>query len=515
MRINNSIRNIRIGIMSQLIITCLGFFSRKIFLDNLGIEYLGVNGVLTNVLSLLGLIEAGIGTSIVYNLYKPIAQNDKTKIIALVQLYKRAYTYIAIVVLLVSIVIYPLMINIMGEHSISYISIIYFLFVLKNVFAYLYAHKWCLINADQKNYILSKNNLYFNIISMIMKIVILQITKSYILFLFIELIMIIIQNSFNAQIVNKKYPYIITNKKYSLDEKTSKDINKNVRALFLHNLGSYCIFGTDNIIITKFVSIAVVGMYSNYTMIISQLGVIIGPILGGIGNSVGNLIVTEHEDKTYSVFNSVYLVNFWIYSICVIFLYNLIEPFITWIFGEGLLLDEVTFFIILINFYLTGMRNSIATFKNKAGIFIQDKYVPLVEAAINLISSIILVQYIGLVGVFLGTTISTLSIVFWNVPRLVYKNVFKKPLIIYFKKYALYTFLTFVVGIITTYACGIIQVNHTFTSLVLKGILCLLIPNLFYFTVFYKTQEFQYIYNILKPMCLQIKDNVIIKLMYN
>ena len=186
MRTKNSIKNITISIISQIIMTLLGFISRKVFLDNLGIDYLGVNGLLTNVLSLLALLEGGIGSSITYNLYKPLAENDEEKITALIQLYKKAYMIIAAVVLGLSISLFPILSGIMTEGSnVSNIFIVYIVFVMKNVMAYLYAHKWSLINADQKNYILARRNLVFSIITTISKIVVLVLTQSYVLFLII------------------------------------------------------------------------------------------------------------------------------------------------------------------------------------------------------------------------------------------------------------------------------------------------------------------------------------------
>ena len=203
MRVKNSIRNIYINILTQIIITILGFVSRKVFIDNLGAEYLGVNGLLTNVLSMLSLVEGGIGTSIVYNLYKPLAENDEEKIIALVQLYKKIYGVLAVIIFILSLTLYPFLGTFMKENpNVKFMSIIYFIFVAKNMISYLNAHKWSLINADQKGYILAKYNLIFNIITTITKIIILKITKNYIFFLLVEVGIFLIQNIWNGRIVN-------------------------------------------------------------------------------------------------------------------------------------------------------------------------------------------------------------------------------------------------------------------------------------------------------------------------
>ena len=277
--------------------------------------------------------------------------------------------------------------------------------------------------------------------------------------------------------------------------------------MFLHNIGAYCVFGTDNLLISSFVGLTTVGLYSNYTMITTQLSSLLTPVLNGIGASVGNLIATEAKEKRYQIFNVTYLINFWIYSFSVIFLYNLLEPFINWWLGEGLLLDKLAFVFILINFYLTGLRRVVNTFKSKAGIFTDDKYVPLLEAIINLGTSIIFVKYFGLAGIFMGTTISTISIPLWTQSKLVYNKVFDKSVLEYFKKYTFYIILTLTVGVITTFVCNVIG-NFGFISLLLKGIVCVLLVNLIYIVVFYKTDEFKYILNILKPIILKVKDKV-------
>ncbi|MFR7935385.1 MAG: oligosaccharide flippase family protein [Clostridium perfringens] len=283
MRIKKAIKNIATSIISQIVIIILGFVSRKVFIDNLGTEYLGINGLLTNILSMMVLIEGGIGISIVYNLYKPLAENNKEQIIALVNLYKKSYRVLALIILIISIFLYPFLNKIM-KTDISAISIIlvYSIFVIKNIVSYLNAYKWALINADQKGYILTINNLIFQIVTTISKIIILVLTKNYLLFLLIELIIFIIQNFVNTKTIRRIYPYLNDKVNVSLDSKTKNNINKNIRAMFLHNIGGYLVFSTDNILISSFINVSTVGLYSNYTMIIGQLSGLLSPVISGI-----------------------------------------------------------------------------------------------------------------------------------------------------------------------------------------------------------------------------------------
>ena len=512
MRVKNSLKNIGMSIFTQVVAVLLGFISRKIFIDNLGSEYLGINGLLTNILSMLSLVEGGIGASITYNLYKPLAEKDEEKIIALVQLYKKLYSIIAMIVVLLSLFLYPFIdLLIKGGTTVPYIGIVYSIFIAKNIISYLNAHKWSLINADQKSYVLGKYNLLFNVITTILKIIVLKTTQNYILFLLIEVVVFIIQNIYVGSVISKKYKYIRTSIKYKVDNNTKENLITNVKAIFLHNIGKYCVFGTDNLLISSMINIKTVGLYSNYNMIIGQLSSLVDPILNGVGASVGNLIAKDTNEKCYEVFKLMYLINFWIYSISVILLYNLLQPFITWWLGSEYLIDKLTLIILLFNFYVTGLRTTVNIFKSKAGIFSEDKYIPLIEATLNLGSSIILARYIGLAGIFMGTIISTICIPVWTQSKLVYNNIFNKSVIEYFKKYIFYILLTMVVGLLTSTICSNLIVDISFISLVKKGIICLIVPNIIYILIFYKTNEFNYIYNILiqKKYNLKIKAKVL------
>lgn len=507
MRVKNSIKNIYYSMLIQICMTLLGFISRRVFINNLDIEYLGVNGLLTNILSMLSLVEGGIGASIVYNMYKPLAEDDKVTIIALVQLYKKLYIFVAAIIFVISLVIYPFLGKIINNSaSVSYITIIYFIFVAKNIVSYLNAHKWSLINADQKGYILNKYNLRFNIGTYIIKILVLQITKNYVLYIIIEFIISLIQTIWNGSIVNKQYSYIKTAEKYIVDKKIKNNLIMNVKAIMFHNIGGYIVTGIDNILISALVNIKYVGLYSNYTMVMNQLSGILTQVLNGIGASVGNLIATEDSDKSYIIFKITNFINFWIYSFSVIFLYNLLEPFIDWWLGKGLLLDKMTFIVVLLNYYLSGMRNTVLTFKSKAGIFDEDKYFPLLEAIINLIGSLILVKHFGLAGIFLGTTISTLVIPMWIQPKLVFNKIFNLSSKEYYKKYFLYAVVTIIIGYITTIFCSVVKIDNLFLSLIIKGFICIIITNSLYLILFSKTEEIKYLYNTINPIIKKIKS---------
>ncbi|MFC3884784.1 lipopolysaccharide biosynthesis protein [Bacillus songklensis] len=497
MRVKNSIINISAGLANQLIITLLSFISRTVFISSLGIEYLGINGLLSNILAMLTLAEAGIGASIMYSLYKPVAENDQVKINVLMKFYRNVYMVIALVVLLLGLSIMPFLEYFIKDSNVENIYLIYSIFLLNTVLPYLYVHKNSFLNVCQKGYIVTGIYSVSSIVSACLKIGILYFTKNYILYLVIDSIITIITSIFLSITVNKMYPFLKNKVSSKLDGETKGNIIKNVKAIVLQNIGNYLVFGTDNIIISSFVSVAAVGLYSNYNMLIDICRTFINQVFNNIYHSVGNLVANESTDKVYSVYKVYMLLNFWLYSFFTIGLYIMVESFITLWLGRKFLMSEGVLIILMIIFYERGMRNSITTVKTTSGIFHEDRYAPLYQAAVNLVVSIVLVRYIGIAGVFIGTLISALVVPFWTTPYLVYKKVFHMPVSHYFRKYTYYAAVGMGTCLITSFICSFISYNGIL-NLILRGMFSLVIPNLIYISIFYKTDEFKYLFGIVK-----------------
>lgn len=495
MRTRNSLINITFGLGNQLIITLLSFVSRTVFISTLGIEYLGINGLFTNILAMLTLAEAGLGVSIMYSLYKPVADNDYHKINLLMKFYRNTYIVIALIILVLGLSIMPFLDFFIKDSNVEDIHLIYLIFLLNTVAPYFYVHKNSFLNVCQKGYIVTGIYSVSSILSVLIKIAILHYTQNYILYLVIDSVITITNSIILAFIVNKMYPYLKNKVKDKLDDYTKKDITKNVKAIVLQNIGNYLVFGTDNIIISSFVSVAAVGLYSNYNMLIEICRTFINQVFNNIYHSVGNLVAKESRDKVISVYKAYRLVNFWLYSLFTILLTILLEDFITLWIGREFLMDEGLLFVLMFIFYERGMRNSITTVKTTAGIFHSDRFAPLFQAAINLIISIVLVQRLGIIGVFIGTLVSALAVPFWTTPYLVYKRVFQLPVSQYFLKYILFTVIGIGTYFLTNLICSFIPTGE-FLNLTIRALICLIVPNLIYICVFYRTNEFKYLLGI-------------------
>ena len=496
MRTLNSAKNLLSSLSITLVMIFLGFLTRKIFVDNVGVEYLGLNGLLQNILGIMGLLEGGFATSVVYNLYKPVAEDNRPKIIALLQLYKKVYRYIAFGIFVCGLALFPFIDYFIKDiESLSYVSVVYFIFLFNSLIQYFTAYKWAIINVSQLNYKLTAINFIYQIGLNLAKLAILYYTQNYILYLVVESIFGIGLNIAIVRKANQLFPYIVTKQQYAVDEATKTNIFTNMKALFLHSVGGYFMHSTDNIIISSFVGIGTVGLYSNYTLLLTTVGNMVMQVLNSFAESVGNLIASESSEKTYDVFRAIFLVNFLVISLPVIILYNTITPFIQWWLGDQYLLEHAVLCIILLNFYLDKMRNSAVTFKVKSGIFVQDKYTPLLQGIINLGLSLWFVHYWGLAGILLATSLSILSIGFWQFPRLVYKYTFHKPLSSYFTHYFYYTAVGIAALLASTYLCSCITVNNLLAQAVLNGCITLTCTLVLYWIALHRTYPYRQLKN--------------------
>lgn len=496
MRIKNSLYNIGTSFASQIIMIVLGFMSRTVFINVLGAEYLGINGLFTNILGIISLAESGIGSSIVYSLYKPVADKNEEKILALINLYKKAFKIIGLIVFVIGLSIMPFIKNMMnGGTVVKDVYVIYFIFIFNSSLSYLFSYKISFLNVCQKNYIVTSISTIFSVISTIIKIIILVFTENYILYLLVDTIITIVSQITLSSKVDKLYPYLKSNTDKKIDNETKVSIKKNIKALVIHNIGGRAVFGTDNLIISTFVSLASVGLYNNYLMFINLSRTLINTVFNGIEHSFGDLIAGGDKEKVYKIYKVMELATFWLNSFFAISMYVCLEHIIKLWLGKDYLMGQFVVATLMVSFYVSGMRRAITIVKTKSGIYHEDRFAPLLEAVINLIASIILVRYLGISGVFIGTILSTLLVPFWIAPYLVFKNVFNKSSIIYFKQYLIYAVIAIITAIITTCISNFIS-GTSLMSVIMKIIVASILPNIIYIAIFYNRDEFKYLNNI-------------------
>ena len=494
-RVENSIKNSSLGIISQVANILLGLLVRTFFIANLSKEYLGANGLFTNVLTMLSLAEMGVGSAIVFNMYKPIANNDYKQIAKLMNLYKKAYSIIGCIVAVIGICLIPVLPYIIKEDTgIKDITLIYILYLANTVSSYFFAYKRSIFSADQRERVLQLFRLIGHILRSALQIAILIIFKNFILYLIVQIILTIIENLAISIYADKSYPFLKEYRKELLTKKERKPIFDNIRALFIYKIGSTALDGTDNIIISSFVSMVSVGLLSNYTLITSSLQSMLGQVTHALTGSVGNFIAKENEERHEELLNKVTFLNFVLYGLIFVGSMAVINPFISLWAGNDYLLDFDIVFIHCLNVYIYGMMNSVWTFRTTMGLFVYGKWRPLISAFINLVVSIWWATKFGLMGVLLGTTFTRVVTNVWYDPFIVYKYGLNKKPYTYYAKWLLYL-LVVVVDIFIINMISRVVIFTGIVAIIVYGVMAVTIFAFSVVCLFCRTNEYKYLLN--------------------
>lgn len=496
-RTSKSIVNISASLINKILKLVLQFVVRTIFIYFLGKEYLGINGLFASIISLLSLADLGFGVALPFSLYKPLAENDEEKIKSIMGLYSKVYRIIGISVLGIGCSITPFLQSIIKDMpDIPNIIYIYILFVLNSAVSYFFTYKRSLIIADQKGYIVTFIESIFTILLTIAQIIVIVVFKNYILYLCMGIISTVLQNIYISYKCNRIYPFLNNRNFTKLKKEEKKQLSKNIGALFIYKLAMVIETGTDNIVISTFLGIAYVGLYSNYLLIIDSIKNVLMLAVNSLTASIGNVIASEDNEKSYLLFKAIDMICIICYGISSIAICILINPFINLWIGKEYLLDSYVVLALGINFYIFGSQNTTSSFRNAYGLFWQGRYRPIVMILSNLFLSIILVQYVGLVGVFIGTIISRLISVGVMDYYVVHKYGFKKSVMPYILKKVMYFFVVCIIGLLSYIIASFIKGN-TLIFLILKAI-CICISSLILFLLFFrKKEEFKYVMSLI------------------
>jgi len=482
--------------MIMYIITILvGFIAQAIFIKTLGNLYLGLNGLFGNIISILAIVELGFGAAIIYNLYRPLAENDQETIKSIMKYYQKIYRVIAVIVFILGLCIFPFLTTIVGKIAIpESIYFIFFLYLIDTVASYFLSYKRSIFYADQKTYVINIIHIGYLILMNSLQIFVLLRYKNFIAYLVIKILFRIIENLVITILANKKYRYLIEKNIQPLNFLIRNDIIEKVKGLFFHQIGSALVLGTDNIIIamTRSLGIITVGVYSNYNMIIVAVNSLFSQVFISITATVGNLLIENKPAQSYKVYKNMLLLNSWLFTFVAASVLCMIEPFITLWIGASYILPKFVLIVLVINLYLYGMRSTCSTFKNAAGIFYEDRFVPIVELLLKIIFSLLFVKYFGLAGIFMGTIVSSFPLYFYSYPKYVYGVIFQKSNLQFAKDYIKYMLVTLISVLPTYLLTEYYRFNSAWLQLLFNAVLCLIIPNIICYIFFRKTEEYQY-----------------------
>ena len=496
-RTQKSLTNVIFGIGSQGVELILKVVGRTIFIRFLAIEYLGVNGLFGEILTVLSLAELGIGSALGYALYKPLREDNKKRISALMELYRKSYVIIGIGVAVVGALLIPFLDYIVKDPGkvAGELKQIYVFYLFNTSITYFYSYKSSLLTADQKNFIVQTVKEISNVTRTVLQIVVLVVWRNFYIYLAIESFCIFANNFIVSRYVDKKYTYLKELKgEEKLDKKSIMEIMKNVKALFITKVSTILVNSTDNTIISAICGIIVTGLYSNYVMFTTLINTFLSQLFGNLYPSIGNLNAEGDREHSLFVFKGMTLLCFWSFSLASIGIFVLINDVITvWIGSEYLLQNNIaTAIIISVNIYVFGMQKSVWLFKDSYGLFIYGPYMSLVGAATNIFFSILLGKLWGLFGILFATLITRAVTTVWYDPYRLFKHGFDCSVRKYFLEYFLYGLLFVFTACATYIVAGLVPVTGWLT-LFAKFFITLILPNVIYLLIFFKTKRFGYV----------------------
>lgn len=491
-RTKNATRNIAFGVILKVYQIVVPFLMRTAMIYFMGVQYLGLNSLFTSVLQVLNLAELGVGSAMIYSMYKPIAEDDNTTICALMKLYRIYYRVIGFVIAIVGGALTPFVPKLISGDIPENINI-YVLYLLNlgaTVLSYwLFAYKNSILEAHQRTDIVSKVTLVTNTIQYILQLLALWMFGNYYLYVLVMLMTQAITNIVTAIEADRLYPQFRPEGKLAKQEVVK--INRRIRDLFTSKVGAIVVNSADTIVISAFLGLTALAIYQNYYFILTAVTGVIRIIFLAVTAGIGNSLIVETKDKNFNDLNVFTFIICWLSGLCACCFLNLYQPFMELWVGKNLMLDFLVVVCFVIYFYVYEVNQLLNTYKDAGGIWHEDRFRPLVTAIANLGMNLIMVQFLGLYGIILSTVLSMLLV---GMPWL-FHNLFttmfeKKNMKKYLVSLVFYVFVSIIASAISVIVCRFINFG-LWTTLIVRFIICLIIPNLIFLIVYSRKNEFK------------------------
>ncbi|MGN1263985.1 MAG: lipopolysaccharide biosynthesis protein [Prevotella sp.] len=511
-RVHRSMMNMKVGMIFYFLSLFLAFFSRKVFLDCLGDEFIGLTGTLYNILSFLNVAELGIGTSITFFLYKPLQEDNHDKLNDIMSMLAWLYRTIGFIIggcgLAVSL-FFPL---IFSDKSVE-LPVVYFAFyafLASAMAGYIINYRQLLVSANQKQYIV---NSYFQgiaIVQSLVQILLALYYKNVYLWVLVGFVFTVIGCILFNRRISKSYPWLKTDlKRGRLLLKEYPEILRKTRQIFIQKIKDFILYRSDQILVFAFVSLKMVAFYDNYMIIVNKIVYLVNILSDGMNAGIGNLIAEGNDKNTMKVFWELTAIRFIIVGIVIFSFLMFIQPFIVCWLGERYRLDDVIIYLLILNIFIMLSRGVVEMYISACGLF-SDVWAAWTELAVNLCVTLCLAPFIGIAGILLGKIVSVFFIaLFWK-PYFLFRRGLHQPVSAYWKGMSRYylTFSVFFAAAVLLKLCVIDVRVDSFASLIGYGTLTILPLLLCYFIVMlYATDGLKYfvarkpaVYNIFKRM---------------
>lgn len=504
-RTGNTFRNVIWGSVSKVVLIIFPFIIKTVIIHTLGVNYLGLNSLFASIIAILNISELGFSSAIVFSLYKPLAENDTDMVCALMSYYRWIYRIIGSIVLIVGIILLPFLPKLIkGNIPVDVdIYILYSIFLGNDVLGYfLFAYKSCLLSAHQRTDILSKIRIVVCSLQYIVQIIILLFCKNYYLYIIVQPVVTIAINIWNAFEATRLYPHYICKGKLSKIKRT--EIKECVGGLMISKIASTLRNSIDNVFLSAFLGLTTVAVYGNYYYILSAVFSVMLIISDAVKAGIGNSIAIETIEKNYQDMRLIMFIYMWMTGIAAVGLLCLYQPFMNIWVGENLTFPFLTVIYFVLYFCVLCQREIENLYCDAIGYWwkIKKKYV--VETILNLTMNFVFVQIWEVNGVILASAISTLLIsMFMGIPYLhkyYFKDIKMKQ---EYKAYLCYFSVIGMACVVTYMACKL--VTDRFSGLLIKFVLCIVVPNLIFSVVYYKNIYYKKMLLLIKK---QIKENI-------
>ena len=500
-RTRNSIINIVTGIGGQICSTVLKFAVRTVFIHVLGKSFLGINGLFSNILTMLSLTELGFDTAINFKLYKPLANKDDKRVRVLMKFYKQAYSAVGTVILILGVCIIPLLPYLIHDYdSMTVLGInavlIFLLHIARSVCSYwFFAYRSAILKANQEKYILDIVEFFTNIITNGVKILVLLVFRDFVLYTSTVIVSNILQNLISACISKRKYPQFFAKEADSLSKAEIIDMIKDCGALFVYKLNHVVVKSTDNIVISSFIGLGAVGIYSNYYLFYTTSQTLFDKVYAAVKASMGNLFATESLEKQYKFFQIMNYISVLLFgTACCIVAVCGDELIDAWI-GKEYIVGNYFALLIGIEIFFHGLRINLGQIRNVSGVFQQMWFRPVLGIIVNLGVSITLVQVCGLHGVIIGTIVADITTNFLIDPRVIHKYSFKnyKPVSEYYAKNTGYFLVLATNLIFNMWLSKVLFAGHGWWSVIFHALVVAVTVPGSYMLLYRNSEEYKYL----------------------
>ncbi|MGL6200633.1 MAG: lipopolysaccharide biosynthesis protein [Lachnospiraceae bacterium] len=491
-RIKNAKRNAIWGIVNRVITILLPFLTRTVLIYVLGVEYVGINDLFSSILQVLSLAELGFSSAIIYNMYKPLADGDNIVVCALLQFYKKIYRCIGCLVMAIGIALIPFLKYLISGSCPSDVNIyvVYLIYLLNTSCSYfLFAYKKSLLTAVQRQDIISKVAMLNKIISSFVQIVGLLVLRKYYIFIIVAPVMALVDNLLCQFVAKRYYPQIEC--RGVLEKKYKDDIIEKTKGLLIHKICGVTRNSCDNIFISMFLGLTPVGIYSNYYYVMSSIRGVLDVFTVSMSASVGNSVAVESIEKNYKNLNLFTFIYEWLCGWCTVCLLCLYQPFMRLWVGEKAMFSFDIVIAICIYFYVWTIGDIKSQYADAAGLWWKDRIRASVEAISNIALNYVLVKHFAVLGIVIATAISILFIGFPWSTKIVFDNYFKeKSFLKYMRDEMLYAIVTVFSCTITWNICENVKFIG-FAELIVKALICIVLPNFIYIVCYIKTKYFK------------------------